>query len=328
MPSISVVIAARNESRRILPCLLSLEKLGYPLDRYEIIIVDDGSTDNTSALVEGFCQRHANWRLLRIDRHAHETIGKNNALSEGIAASKNEIICATDADCLVPPQWLSGMARHFDDDVAMVIGYSPLVHGEGIFHRLLEFDNVVSAISMMAPAMAGYPFASAGRNLAYRRAAYENAGGSLSFKKLRNDDTHLTERFRLLKTGRIDCCVRPETFVRAQLPLTTSELFNQQVRKNSGHMRKSVGSVSFSVLLLFSYLAPFALLAFFPAIRVEVVSFLVVRLCFEFLCLARACGIFGQSHLIKYLPLWQMIYPAYILFFSMLGVLRLYSWKK
>lgn len=327
--SISIVIAARNEENRILPCIHSLEKIDFPKEKYEIIFVDDLSSDKTADILTHFCNKYPNWQVIKITEKNNILHGKKNALLHGISKAKGEIIFTTDADCIVPSGWLKNMVPYFQPGVSMVLGYSPLKRGKKFFSRILEFDNLFSAISASAPTKLGYPFTSVGRNLAYRKDAYENAGGFLALKKFRSgDDVHMTERFRYLNSGIIDYSIHPDTFVETIPPDTGIEIFNQQIRKNSKTLKKSFSSIIFSIVLFLYYMVlvsiPFILTSW---LNIWIIL-LALKFIFEFICLKKAAVIFRQQHIIKYIPVMQIIYPAYIVFFSLLGIFQIYQWKK
>lgn len=330
-PTISIIIAARNEARRITPCLQSLEQLDYPADRYEVILVDDQSTDETPSMIAAYCERHANWQAIFLSEKSTVLRGKKSALLHAVQKSRGDIIFTTDADCIVPPGWLRHMARYFAPDVAMVLGYSPLLEKPGFWQRVLQFDNLFSAIVAAAPTMMGYPFTSMGRNLAYRRAAYEQVGGYEALRQFRSgDDIHLTERFRQQRVGRIVFCADARTFVQTRPPDTRREVFHQQVRKNSKVLRKSRTSVAFSLLLVVAV----GLFLALPFLEQKVPEWLTVWLVVMFLvflgewfCLWKAARIFHQRQLLSYLPLMLVWYPVHILFFSFLGAFDVYEWK-
>jgi len=327
--TISVIVAARNEENRIQPCLTSLANLDYPTEKHEVIFVDDLSEDSTADIIKKYCDQHPNWHLIRITEFSKILHGKKNALLHGIAKSKGDIIFTTDADCAVPPGWLKEMGKYFQPGVSMVLGYSPLKKGTGFFRKILEFDNLFSAVSAAAPTKLGYPLTSIGRNLAYRKDAYENAGGFLALKKFRSgDDVHMTERFRYLNTGIIDFSIHPDTFVETIPPDSKSEIFHQQIRKNSKVLKKSPSSIIFSAALFLYYLV-FAAIPLFYSDWLNVWLILFVgKFLGEFICLSKAAKIFRQNKIIKHIPIMQVIFPAYIIFFSILGVFQLYRWKR
>ncbi len=327
--SISIIIAARNEENRIRPCLKSLETIDYPFESYEVILVDDCSVDGTAEIIETYCQRHQNWKLIRLKEKSTHLKGKKNALFEGIARAKNEIIFTTDADCIVPSNWLKKMVCYFKDNVSMVLGYSPLISEKKWYYRLLQFDNLFSAIAAAAPVKSGYPFTSVGRNLAYRKDAYNALGGFNALKKFRSgDDIHLTNRFHQHDGGEIDYCADPDTFVQTFIPTSNEEVFQQQIRKNSKTFQLSASSIVFMSLIFVYYLLLFILPIISPATLKLWIILIILKFILEFIPLKKSAVIFKQKDLIPYIPLMQIIYPLYIIIFSLIGSLQYYHWKK
>lgn len=328
-PFVSVVISARNEEKRILPTLQSLERLNYPSDRYEIIIVDDASVDRTAEYIRSFTEKHDNWSLISLTDKSLELRGKKKALKEAIRQARGDYIFTTDADCIVPENWIRRMVCYFRDDTSMVLGHSPLMERTGFLNRILCFDNLFSVITAAAPAKLGFAMTSVGRNLAYRKTVYEDIGGFDALKRFKSgDDVHLTERFREKGKGKIDFCAHPETYVFTPPPTDRKQFFHQQVRKNSKTLNKSLPSVFLS-LVLFVYHALLILLPIFDAVNLNVwFAAVASKFLLEYLVLLKAALIFKKRSLVNYLFPMQFIYPVYIIFFSLLGILQIYEWKK
>jgi len=329
IPSVSIVIAARNESRRIRTCLQSLERLEYPLEKYEVILIDDASTDETASIIQSYLDRNRNWKLIRIEKKDSMLRGKKKALKCGIEEAKGDIIFTTDADCRVPPKWLSVMSRYFDENTVMVLGHSPLRTAGGFFNILLKFDNLFSAISGSAPTMMGFPITSVGRNMAYRREVYEKVGGFNALQRFKSgDDVHMTERFRQAGVGKITYCAHPDTFVETLPHTSIKEIMHQQIRKNSKTFSKSLSSIIFSLLIFFVYL----FIHILPLLDGSLILLWLVAIIFkfvlEFIVLTMAAFIFRKKSLWPWLPLMQIIYPFYIVTFGLLGTLQIYQWKK
>ena len=327
--SISIIIAARNEENRITPCLKSLEKVTYPTDKFEIIFIDDHSGDNTAKIIGSYCRNYQNWRLISLDEKSTKLRGKKNALQKGISVAKGEIIFTTDADCIVPPNWLTTMSGYFKSSVSMVLGYSPLIYSDKVYYKLLQFDNLFSAIASAATAKLGYPFTSVGRNLAYRKDTYEDVGGFLSLKKFKSgDDIHLTGKFRHTNNGVIDYCAQPESFVKTQIPSTFIEIFQQQIRKNSKTFQLSGWSVMAMLTIFIYYLILFIVPIFLPSWLITWLVLIALKFLMEFIPLKKAAKIFNQKNLIPIIPIMQLIYPLYIIVFSIMGTFQFYQWKK
>ncbi len=127
-PRISVVVAAYNSKRTIGQCLASLLALDYPW--YEVIVVDDGSTDGTPEI----CAAYESVRLIRLDRG-----GPSRARNVGIDLALGEIVAFTDSDCVVSRDWLREIEKGFvDDRVAGVGGNQVSPEGESEFGRMVQ----------------------------------------------------------------------------------------------------------------------------------------------------------------------------------------------
>jgi GT2 family glycosyltransferase len=110
-PKVSVVVCAYNAERTMSPCLASLEKLTYP--NYEVIVVNDGSTDSTREIAE----RYEYIRLIN-----QENKGLSAARNIGIAAATGEIIAFTDSDCVADPDWLTYLVATFLRSGRLAVG--------------------------------------------------------------------------------------------------------------------------------------------------------------------------------------------------------------
>ncbi|MEW6750558.1 MAG: glycosyltransferase [Candidatus Latescibacterota bacterium] len=195
-PSVSVVVAARNEEAALDGCLEALRRQDY-LGPWEVVVVDDRSTDATGVVAEARARDWGGLRLIRVRDLPAGHCPKKHALAAGIAGSTGEILLFTDADCRPPPGWVRSTVARFTGQVGLVAGYAyPCgVHGAG--QRLLALDNLaVGALGRGSFGM-GQPLSCSGRNLAYRRCVYDQVGGFASFMHLQGgDDVYLMRRVR------------------------------------------------------------------------------------------------------------------------------------
>ena len=175
-PTVSVIIAARNEEDRILSCLQSLRSIAYPSDKLEILIVDDFSTDRTADIVERFIGGRDDIRLLRSPPEKGNLRGKTNAIAQGIRNSRGEIIMFSDADCSVSAGWVRGTVKYFSDNTGIVGGFTILASMR-IFHGVQALDWLYLFGIASATAGLNIPLTAIGNNLSIRRSAYIETGG-------------------------------------------------------------------------------------------------------------------------------------------------------
>jgi glycosyltransferase involved in cell wall biosynthesis len=116
---VSVVIPTYNRKALLKEAILSLFQQDYPKDRYEIIVVDNSSTDGTAQMIAELRDNApCGFKYFK-----KENEGPAGARNVGIRSSKGKIIGFTDSDCIAPPDWIKNGVRYFDaDDIAFVSG--------------------------------------------------------------------------------------------------------------------------------------------------------------------------------------------------------------
>ena len=118
LSNISIIVPVLNASRDIDGCIKSLINQNYPKDRYEIIIVDNGSTDNTISILNRYYKCHNNIKILYESKK-----GSYSARNTGIRNSDGEIIAFTDSDCIASKDWIRELYNGFtSEDVGCVVG--------------------------------------------------------------------------------------------------------------------------------------------------------------------------------------------------------------
>jgi len=106
-PRVSIIIAARNEAQNIVKCLNSIIKNDFPSSDYEVLVIDDNSTDDTFEQVVSM--HHSNINCLK-----NPLEGKKTALTYGVEKASFEIILCTDADCILPKNWIKSHSLFFN----------------------------------------------------------------------------------------------------------------------------------------------------------------------------------------------------------------------
>ena len=227
-PPVSVIICARNESenlRRFLPLILEQN-----YDEYEVIIVNDGSCNNTERLIKELQKDYHNLYITNIPQETRIISHKKLAITVGIKAAKNEILLFTDADCRpLTPNWISSMVRNFDNDTEFVLGHGNYYRQKGFVSKMVSYDTLTIAMQYMGFAMLGCPYMGVGRNMAYRKSTFFKHKGFAGFLHVASgDDDLLINAFAKKHNTRIEPSIEAETL---SLPKTTlSDWYYQKLR--------------------------------------------------------------------------------------------------
>jgi glycosyltransferase involved in cell wall biosynthesis len=186
LPSLSVIIAAKNEAanlNRMLPLVLEQD---YP--DFEVIVVDDHSEDETSFVLSRFQERYSHLRVCTLSEKEH---GKKSAISSAVTHAQGKWLGLTDADCFpASAVWLRRMMEHsHTSDV--ILGYGPYLMEPGLLNKLIRFDTVLIAIQYFAYALNGVSYMGVGRNLFYKKSVFQDIGGFEKHKDLQSGDDDL-----------------------------------------------------------------------------------------------------------------------------------------
>lgn len=179
LPSVSVIIVAKDESENLAKCLPSILNQDYP--DYEVIVVNDGSTDESEFLLKNLKREYPFlYSTFSPYSDVNETIqNKVLPLTIGIKAARKDILLFTEADSLpMTNQWIKSMV-HSLADKDIVVGYSRFTEGEDFCNKTALFDNLIFTLQYMSMAIKNKPFAGLYKNLAYRKHLFfDNKGFS------------------------------------------------------------------------------------------------------------------------------------------------------
>lgn len=167
-PPVSIVVYAKNESENLQTNLPSLLKQDYP--DYEVIVVNDGSTDESDNILKTFEQEYGHLYHTYIPQDIKYLSRKKLALTVGIKAAKNSIILFTEANCKpLSPDWITSFANAYTDKPEIVLGFCAYEQKSGFMHQLIAYDNLLSGLQYISSALKNHSFTGNGRNLSYRK---------------------------------------------------------------------------------------------------------------------------------------------------------------
>ena len=329
-PYISVVVAARNEEDRIGACLDSLLHQSYPTDQYEIIVVDDGSEDLTADLVRALSKEQHNVRVHSLGIAMNTGFGrKPQAIAEGVSLAKGEIICTTDADCVVPQRWIELMVRYLGPDVAFASGAVVEEPAGPVLATLSNLEYLGLTTTGAGLIGAGRPITCSGANLAYRKSAFLSALGESPISS--NDDETLMNRIRLRNLGKIVFVPEPAAVVRTPSSKTIGAFFRQRIRwaGKRGHYEESSILVTLVGLYFFFlfFLAAALYIPFEPALALPVGIVFLGKVVTDYFTLRAGARMLDQPISSGYFLLAEIMHIPYVVVAAALGQLVSFTWK-
>ena len=332
-PLVSVVVAARDEAACIGDCLQSLRTQDYPSDSYEIIVVDDHSSDGTAAIVEQWEDTAVAVQLVQsADRGS-----KKAALQTGVEVARGDIILTTDADCQVPSGWIRGLVAHFGPGVGMVIGVAQIgvpadISGGRSGYEAVDFTILMTCI--WGSAGWGRPMAASGQNLAYHRAAYQAVGGYAKvMHRASGDDVLLMQLIRATRQWKIAFADAPETFVRHPVTPSWRGLVSKRSRWASNSSLLARLDPLFFAVMVVAYCLNWLILAT-PGLwaldwldGIFALGAFAVKILAEWTVLSCGIRLTGRDESRRFFPLWILLQPLYVTLSGTLGGLGLFRWK-
>jgi glycosyltransferase involved in cell wall biosynthesis len=191
---VSVIVCAHNELvnlRRLLPLLL---KQDYAAG-FEIVLVDDRSTDESFIYIQQLAQYYPHVRVVTITQTPQGLAPKKYALTLGIKVARHPRLLFTDADCIpATKHWLLCMQAGFQRPAEVVLGYSAYTPEPGFLNKLIRFETLLTGAQYLSFAWRGKPYMGVGRNLAYTQDVFHATRGFAShIRSLSGDDDLLVQ---------------------------------------------------------------------------------------------------------------------------------------
>ena len=171
LPFVSVIIPAYNEEKSISRTIDSILKSDYPIHKFEILVVDDGSKDNTLRIAKKFENE-----MLKVFHKKNG--GKASALNYGIKKSNGKIIFSMDADTFVEPETMKKMVRYFKNENVMSVTPAMLIHKpKSILQRIQHAEYMLGLFLRKAFASLNSIYITPGAFSAYRKSFFDKYGG-------------------------------------------------------------------------------------------------------------------------------------------------------
>ena len=330
----SIIIPARNEEKNIVHLLDDLVRQSVSKIFYEIVVVDDNSTDKTAEVVKLFIENHLDYNihLKVLPNGSQNTAYKKKAIQKAIQDSSGELIITTDADCRLGPKWLETIIQSYEMDRPKMIVGPVSFHNETTVFENMQTLEFLSLIAITGGAIQiGKPIMCNGANLVYEKKAYIDAGGFGDDKFSSGDDVFLLYKImKIFGNNSVKFLKNYDAIAFTEAKKNLKDFIHQRTRwasKNKGYNAKIL-FVSSSVYF-FNFLVTFGLISsiFYGDIMNYVLLALLIKTIIEIPILIGISRFVKRTRIFLYSIPLVFLYPVYIVLTGALGILGIYTWK-
>jgi cellulose synthase/poly-beta-1,6-N-acetylglucosamine synthase-like glycosyltransferase len=334
---ISVVVPARNEEANIRGCIESLSCQSYPKKLFQVIVVDDHSSDGTWEILHNIyfpelslvCLRLADdTSALAVNAH------KKLAIETGVRVASGQLIVTTDADCLFHPDWLATVVAFYEEKQAKFIA-APVRIGAG--HTFLSVFQTLDFMTLQgitgAAVYKRFHSMCNGANLAYEKSAFDEVGGFKDIDAIPSgDDLLLMHKIYRKYPERVFFLKSPEAIVSTKPETSWKGFINQRIRWASKADYYEDKRIFWVLLLVYIVNVLFAVLAILACWNSGWLWFLLIGLTVktivEYPFVNAVAVFFGQQPLMRYFPFLQPVHILYTIVIGWMGKFGSYRWKE
>jgi cellulose synthase/poly-beta-1,6-N-acetylglucosamine synthase-like glycosyltransferase len=307
---VTVIIAARNEEKIISNCISSLKNLTYDKSLLQIILVNDKSTDKTKSIMLNETIDLNHFYVIDSDDTSDKNLkGKVNALDSAIKIATGDIVMMSDADCIVPPNWVSETVKYYTDNVAMVCGFTKINYKNSFFAKLQALDWIYLQSLASCSSGIGKILSCIGNNLSFTKNVYAEIGGYEKIDFSVTEDLALMRRIDSDKKHRVIYPVNPDCAVITEECKTVRELYNQKKRWFKGGLGINfLGWILGFELYIENLILIIGIFLFKPEFYILLISIKIIS---ELLIILPAYHKLRFKGLIYYFPLFQVYFAVY-----------------
>lgn len=332
----SIIIPARDEAENISALLQSIFQNNYPSHLFEVIIVDDHSTDNTAEIVKQWQLTYQNIQLIHLKEYVNaETIAyKKLAIEIAIQQAQYNWIVTTDADCIVPQQWLINLNAYILQNptkqfIAAPVSFIPNQKLSGIF-QVLDFLSLQGITA--ASVSAGLHTLCNGANLAYSKTIFKAVDGFANINQIASgDDMLLMQKIKRLNPTAIGYLFATSSIVQTHAMPTWKRFLQQRIRwaSKSKHYKDVVVQTILAMVFFFNL----CLLLFMLGMVFQPTYWKIVLVCIGFKTLVEAvfmypvAQFFKQEKWLIWFPIMQPFHILYIVSTALFASWGSYEWK-
>ncbi len=332
----SIIIPARNEEENIQDCLLSVLYQYYPSELFEVIVINDHSTDTTEQIVRVMQQSHSNLQLLNLTEHLDGQIinaYKKKAIELAIAQSTGQWIITTDADCLVTKDWLVAYNAYIVQKEPVFIAGPVMFTNNHSFLSVFQLLDFISLQGITAATVsAGFHAMCNGANIAYRKEVFYEVDQFTGIDHIASgDDMLLMHKMKNKYPNKLGYLFCREAIVSTAPMANWKSFFNQRIRWASKADKYKDKSITWTLALVYALNASLFILLlccpFVPFGFNKWILLLLVKTLVELSFMVLVAKFYQQQDMLGWFPFMQPFHIVYTVIAGWLGKFGSYQWK-
>lgn len=329
----SILIPFRNEAHNLPDLVTSIYQLNYPSNLFEVLLIDDKSSDNYLEAINSFAAKDSSLSI-RILRSAEiSNSPKKKAINLGIENATFNWIVTTDADCVVPQNWLQLFNQQIEEKCPLFISAPVKFKEQNSF--LFHFQNL-NFISLIGSSIGsfgiGKPILCNGANLCYNKEAFFKVNGyNGNLEIASGDDIFLLEKMSKSFPEKVTYLKSTKAVVQTKSEQNFTSFFNQQLRwasKSTAYKNKFSKFVGITVLTLNTTLIVFLISSFFNHLFWKfLIAIFIQKILLDFLLIYKTAKFLASKQSLKYYIITSILHPFFIVFVGIRSLFKNYKWK-
>lgn len=329
----SIVIPFRNEVENLPLLLRSISQFNYPVNKFEILFVDDDSNDASVQLIKNFKNEHTRLNIKIINNKKKSDSPKKDAIETAIIESKFDWILTTDADCMPPEKWLRTMDQFIQiENPKMIV--APVTYEED--KTFLSKFQILDFLSLQGATMAGFgiqkPFLCNGANLCYQKKCFEEIDGFSGNNNIASgDDIFMLEKMIEFYPDKIKYLKSNDALMITKAQQNISNLLEQRIRwasKTSSYKNSFGKLVGLIIFFMNLYLIILLFLVLGNYITWHHIGFIfILKFNLDILLLYPTALFFKQQKILSSYVFSSILYPFFCVTVVILSLIKKYEWK-
>ncbi len=330
---VSVIIPFRNESENIIANVKSIIKQNYPDDFYEVLYINDNSSDDSLQLLTEF-SKPDRIKVFSLPDNNSPNAHKKRSIAYGIEKSKGELIVTTDADCFYSENWLRSLLSNFDPETGFISGPVEFIEEENLFSRIQKLELAGLILTGAGLIGADRPIICNGANIAYRKKIFDEVGGFKDQINLSSgDDELLMQKIAMETKYKIGFSLNHDSIVKTKCNAGINNFYQQRKRwASKGLFYKNTNLIIMLLLIFLFYfgliIQPFLILFLSTSFVFILLLSVIIKLLLEYLIIRKGKKMLFPNLSLKEFILAEILHVPYIIVSGFAGMFGNLKWKE